>query len=214
MKIILCLTIAGLLFSSCSEDPNTSLYKLTVEISGHGSYFVSPQKSDYEDGESVTITAVADSGWKFKKWEGSVNTNYNPLQLIMDGNKSIKTVFVIPFEPIVTGKWNGIEYAVTFNISQASIFDSTLSGTLVLNLNNGSTLQYAVTGYNRPPLVVMNCKKSGYYPITYTGWRADYTKIDGGMTENGVYYRCDLLKTTDYPLTERGKSLNPKRIAE
>jgi len=214
MKIILCLTLVGLLFISCSEDPNTSLYKLTVEISGHGSYVVSPQKSDYEDGESVTITAVADTGWRFKEWEGSVSNNHNPLQLTMDGNKSVKAVFVVPFEPVVTGKWEGVEYVVTFNVTQASIFDSTLSGTLVLTLNNGSTLQYSVAGYNRPPLLVMNCNRSGYYPITYTGWRANNTRINGGMTEDGVYYKCDLLKVTDSPFSGNKLLFTPRKIDE
>jgi len=214
MKIILCLTLVGLLFISCSEDPNTSLYKLTVEISGHGSYVVSPQKSDYEDGESVTITAVADTGWRFKEWEGSVSNNHNPLQLTMDGNKSVKAVFVVPFEPVVTGKWEGVEYVVTFNVTQASIFDSTLSGTLVLTLNNGSTLQYSVAGYNRPPLVVMNCNRSGYYPITYTGWRANNTRINGGMREDGVYYKCDLIKVTDSPFSGNKLLFTPRKIDE
>lgn len=216
MKILLCLTIAGLIFISCSEDSNSpeEYYKLTMSVLGEGSYDVFPVKDEYKDGESVTITATADTGWRFKKWEGSISTNYNPLQLTMDGNKSVRAVFVVPFEPVMTGKWTGVEFNVTFNVTQTSIFDSTLTGTLVLTLNNGSTLQYSVTGYNRPPAVLMNCDRPGYYQITYAGWWADNTHIDGELIEAGYHYACDLVKATDSPLPKEGKSLNPKRIVE
>jgi len=210
MKFILCLTIAGLLFISCSEDPNDSLYKLKLEVFGKGHYEVSPEKREYEKGDALTITAVAESGWRFKEWEGSVSSINNPLRITMDGDKSIRIMF--NFKPDLTGSWRGNEYMVTFEADQ--LFDSTLTGKMYAELTNGSTLEYSVTGYNKPPLVVMLCNRPGYYEITYTGWWVNESLIDGGMRENNIYYACDLVKTTDSPLPKGGKSLNPRKIVE
>lgn len=210
MKIILCLTIAGLLFISCSEDPNDSLYKLKLEVFGKGHYQVSPEKSEYEEGDALTITAVADSGWRFKEGEGSVSSINNPLQLTMDRDKSIRIMF--NFKPDLTGSWRGKEYMVTFEADQ--LFDSTLIGKMYLVLNNGNTLEYSVTGYNKPPLVVMLCNRPGYWEITYTGWWVNESLIDGGMREDNIYLACDLEKTTDSHLSKGGKTLNPRKIVE
>ena len=202
-----------ILLISCSEDPNSSLYKLSVEVSGHGSYEVSPLKNDYQDGEVVTLTALPDSGWKFNRWLGSINTNYNPLHLTMDGNKSIKLVFSIPFEPTMNGDWEGIQFNIEFHIQQA-LFDSSLTGSLVLHLPDGRNISYAVTGYNNVKLIQMNCRKSGYYEIEYLGTWSNQSKILGGVTENGIYYKCDLQRQGDGPLAVIQKPFISKKMSK
>jgi hypothetical protein len=172
MKNAMLITLISLLLISCSEEPSSSdeYYKLTLSVLGKGSYDVFPDKSEYKNGESITLTAVADSGWMFRKWDGNISSSVNPLQLTMNGNKSIRVVFAVPFEPDVTGSWAGVEIAVTFHIVQPDIFDSTLSGTLLAETISGTTLEYSVSGYNRTPLVYMECNRTGYYPLTYKGW--------------------------------------------
>ena len=206
MKYIIVHSLFLFLLICCTEE-----YKLSVEVTGNGTYEVTPQKSNYEDGESVTITAIPDSGWLFNKWKGNVNTNYNPLYLRMDGDKYLELLFGIPFKPSMTGDWEGIEYNIAFHIQQAT-FDSSLTGALVLHLNGGGSIEYSVAGYNRRTAIRMECKKSGYYDITYTGWWTNQSRIDGGVIENGVYYACDLQRAGASPLAGKRHPLIPKKI--
>ncbi len=197
-----------LLLICCTEE-----YKLSVDVTGNGAYKVSPEKSNYEEGETVTIIALPDSGWLFYKWLGSVSTNYNPLFLTMDGDKYMELVFSVPFEPSMSGDWDGIQLPLTFHIQQA-LFDSSLTGTLVGPSPNGGNLEFAVTGYNRVSVIVLNCKKPGYYDILYTGWWVNNTRLDGGFTEAGIYYNCDLLKFNDAPIACNRNQFFHKKISE
>ena len=192
----------------CTEE-----YKLSVDVSGNGTCEVSPQKSNYEEGETVTLTAIPDSGWLFNKWLGSMNTDYNPIYVRMDGDKYMELVFGIPYKPSMSGDWEGIQYDIEFHIQQA-VFDSSLTGTLVLHLPNGSTLEYSVIGYNTKTAIRMECKRSGYYDITYTGWWTNQSRIDGGVSENGVYYECDLQRAGDSPLANKSQQFISKKKIE
>ena len=213
MKIILCLTIAGLFFISCSEDSNSpdEYYKLTMSVLGEGSYEVFPVKEEYKSGESVTITAMADTGWKFRKWDGNVNSSSNPLQLTMNENKSIRVVFNIPFEPDITGFWDGVEYWIRFQVNQLDIFDSTLTGKFFIYHSDGSKLEYSVTGFNRSTLIKMYCSKQGYYQIEYIGEWVNNNLINGELVEAGYHYECDLVKVTNNPLPKERLKFFPKK---
>ena len=218
MKALVGFTLFSLFVFSCSnEDPSSSqpkFYKLSISVIGQGSYEVVPAKSEYEEGETVTITASAENGWGFRSWEGSIISDKNPLLLTMDRDKTIRAVFDVPFDPDITGKWAGVEYLLTFEIEQPDIFDSSLVGMLFVETINGGTLEYTVSGYNRYPQVKMYCNKPGYYQVEYTGWYANSDKLDGGFEENGIYFECDLLRVLDYPLPEGRLFLSPNKIIE
>ena len=208
MRLFIGFLLLSLVLICCTEE-----YKLSVEVTGNGSFEVTPQKNNYEDGESVTITAVPDSGWLFNKWLGSMNTNYNPLYLTMDGDKYLELLFGIPFQPSMNGDWEGIQYNVEFHIQQA-LFDSSLTGAHVLNLPNGAHFTYSVTGYNNIKRIVMNCKASGAVDVRYVGYWSGNSKILGGVTENGIYYKCDLKRPGDEPLSVIKQPFIPKLISK
>ena len=208
MKMLVCFFSFILLLVGCSDE----VFNLSVQVSGKGTYEISPQKSFYEDGETVTITATADSGWKFNRWLGDVNTNNNPLHLTMDGNMSIQLVFSIPFEPTMSGSWESVQYPIDFHIHQVSIFDSSLTGTMVINIPSGGVLEYSVTGYNRVSVIIMKCKKTGYYDITYTGWWSNQSKVVGRMQEAGIYYDCDLIRQGEAPFSDKRIPFTPKKL--
>lgn len=67
-------------------------YTLTVEAV-NGSVRLKPDKDEYQEGEEVTITAVADEGVRFTGWSGSLIDTLNPATLVMDGNKFITALF-------------------------------------------------------------------------------------------------------------------------
>ncbi|MHC4302647.1 MAG: InlB B-repeat-containing protein, partial [Planctomycetota bacterium] len=74
-------------------DPSQT-YTLTVNVSGAGSVTASPNKSVYDDGEIVTLQAVADAGYTFAGWSGDVSGGANPLSIVMDSDKSVSAGFV------------------------------------------------------------------------------------------------------------------------
>jgi hypothetical protein len=206
MKSLIVSSLLLLSLICCTEE-----YNLSVEVTGNGTYQVSPQKSNYEDGETVTLTAIPDSGWLFNKWLGGMNTDYNPIYLRMDGDKYLELVFSIPFEPSMSGDWEAEQYPIDIHIQQA-IFDSSLTGTMVIHLPSGSNIQYSITGYNRVSVIVMHCKSAGWADIDYTGWWVNQSRIDGGMREAGIYYECDLIKAGDSQFAGTKLQFKPKII--
>ncbi len=195
--LLLLLACLSLSFISCEPEQ----YKMTVSISGSGAYKIVPEKNEYEEGETVTITAIADSGWRFRKWEGSTpSSKTNPLTLVMDGQKNISVVFGIPIEPDLTGTWESEQYLVTFEIEQPDPFEIDLKGKMIATLNTGSKLIYNFTGSNNNPQIRLLCKKSGFYDINYHETLINDNHIDGYVVENSVAYDCDLLRVTESPL--------------
>jgi uncharacterized repeat protein (TIGR02543 family) len=69
-----------------------STYTLTVSAS-NGSVARSPSKTSYIVGESVTLTAVPNSGYAFSNWSGDASGSNNPLTVTMNANKTIAAVF-------------------------------------------------------------------------------------------------------------------------
>ena len=209
MKKILAIFISCVILIGCQ----TEYYKLLVSVSGNGSYNVSPEKNEYEDGETVTITAIPDSGWKFRKWEGStLSTSNNPLQLVMDGKKDIRTIFAIPVEPNLSGTWESQQYLITFELQQIDPFETDLKGTMRVKTTLGTTLSYSISGDNLNPQVKMQCKKSGYYDVYFNGIFVDDNFIDGYLIEAGATYDCDIVRITGSSLTKDRSPLSIGRF--
>lgn len=194
MRQLIALGIIGLLLLGCESE----YYKLNVSVSGEGTYEIVPEKTEYEEGESVTISAISDSGWKFRRWEGStLSSKTNPLVLVMDGKKEIRVVFGIPVEPDLTGKWESEQYELSFELEQPDPFEKAIKGKMNIKLKNGSTIVYNVTGSNNSPQVKMTCTRSGYYDINYNGASVNNNRIIGSLTEAGIQYSCHLNRVTD-----------------
>ena len=68
---------------------------LTLHKEGEGEVSVDPPGGIYNVGAVVTLAALPDSGWKFSRWSGDVESTQNPLTLDMDASKTIKCIFEI-----------------------------------------------------------------------------------------------------------------------
>lgn len=68
-------------------------YTLAVNVVGSGSVARDPNKLTYPHGEVVTLTATADPGWTFANWSGDAVGTSNPVQVTMDGNKTVAANF-------------------------------------------------------------------------------------------------------------------------
>jgi uncharacterized delta-60 repeat protein len=72
-------------------------HTLTIDADPGGTTNPSPGSYEHDTGTNVSVTANADSGYKFNGWRGDVpsgHENDNPLTITMDSDKSITASFV------------------------------------------------------------------------------------------------------------------------
>jgi hypothetical protein len=62
-------------------------------ITGTGTVNVSPQKTNYDCGEKVTLTAQPGAGWTFTKWTGGFAGSTSPVDMTMNGSTIVGAIF-------------------------------------------------------------------------------------------------------------------------
>jgi uncharacterized repeat protein (TIGR02543 family) len=70
-------------------------YTLTVNIVGNGSVTEIPLAASYLRNTNVTLTAVPGANWTFQGWSGDVTGVQNPVNVKMDGNKTVTATFTL-----------------------------------------------------------------------------------------------------------------------
>ena len=84
--------MGGLGASSNTINASVTLCSLSVSVpKGHGT--VTPSGGSFPKDQSVTITAIPDSGWMFYEWDGDLTGDTNPATLVMTGNKTVTAYF-------------------------------------------------------------------------------------------------------------------------
>ncbi|MEZ4859926.1 MAG: hypothetical protein R3C14_01395 [Caldilineaceae bacterium] len=66
---------------------------LALQKSGEGVVDSDPKGSLFAVGEVVTITATAQTGWHFIAWSRDLESTENPVQIVMDRDKTVKATF-------------------------------------------------------------------------------------------------------------------------
>jgi uncharacterized repeat protein (TIGR02543 family) len=75
------------------SDPDDKSWIINSSTTGQGSITKSPDKSQYENNESVQLTAVPQLGWEFAGWIGDLSGTTNPVQITLTKNISITATF-------------------------------------------------------------------------------------------------------------------------
>jgi uncharacterized repeat protein (TIGR02543 family) len=70
-------------------------HTLSVATVGSGTVGKSPDQPDYDFGTVVQLTATPAVGWHFVGWSGDASGSTNPLDVTMNGDKSITATFAI-----------------------------------------------------------------------------------------------------------------------
>lgn len=68
-------------------------WELTVQTTGEGSVEWAPERGLYEDGTSVTLTAVPDEGWRFTGWSGAASGSEPTVSLEMRSDAVVTARF-------------------------------------------------------------------------------------------------------------------------
>jgi plastocyanin len=135
--------LMAILLNSCSDEQGngtTTIRELsggndgsgyTLNISStNGTVTKSPDKTSYNAGDTVTLTAMPSSGYKFYGWSGDAVGSSLILSIIMDNSKQITAVFQSnsprTLDTIIIGKWQGAIGAIkipnTINFNGEKIF--------------------------------------------------------------------------------------------
>ncbi|MDH7501585.1 MAG: putative Ig domain-containing protein [Verrucomicrobiota bacterium] len=68
-------------------------WALDIAVSGGGTVLRSPDSPLYDDGQTVTLTAVPNADWQFMGWSGDASGSDNPLAVLMNTNKTVRAMF-------------------------------------------------------------------------------------------------------------------------
>ena len=133
-------------FSKVEQAPPQQ-YSLTVNInpSGAGSVTLNSSGGVYVAGTTVTLTAVANSGYVFSGWGGDLSGDQNPVNIVMDSNKNV----IVNFIEISSGVVGGTTGYIMIDISSRVI--SGVVGIVVrlegYNVSEVSKVRLYLNGY-------------------------------------------------------------------
>ncbi|MFZ2632927.1 MAG: InlB B-repeat-containing protein [Desulfosalsimonadaceae bacterium] len=136
----------------------TPQYKLTVKAGQHCSVTIDPRQDFYDEGQTVTLTLVPETGWKFKNWLGDAGTYENPAIVTMNRDR---TVIAVPEEAAPSS----FPVPVVLRITESG------SGTVTAN-PPGGTYHADPHGYLTKNLVV------ALTAIPAPGWTFDHWEQD------------------------------------
>jgi len=100
--LLLFLIFYSIFYSSCSQtkekpiSTQTKTYTLSIYISPieGGRVILNPQGGVYTEGTVVNLEAVANSGYVFDRWEGSITGRQNPTTIVMNSDKVVYAYFL------------------------------------------------------------------------------------------------------------------------
>lgn len=90
--IITVTAILMIYMTGCGTESKPS-YNLSVSSEPENGGTVSPHGGEFEEGQTVQLTATPNEGWIFAGWEGDLTGNNNPDILRIDSNPYVKAVF-------------------------------------------------------------------------------------------------------------------------
>ena len=171
-------------------------YTLTVSISpeGSGSVTLNPDKSSYEEGETVTLTASPNEGYVFDHWSGDADGTDTVKTITVDGDKDI----VANFRPIQYVLNTSVEPEnagyITLNPSGGE-YNAGTEVTITAVANAGYIFSYwsgNVSGSENPANITMNSNKSviahftpNHPPVVEIVFPVANSTISGGVTIQG-----------------------------
>jgi uncharacterized repeat protein (TIGR02543 family) len=132
-------------------------YTLATNTVGNGTVTKSPDQASYSAGGIVNLTANPAVDSTFTGWSGDASGSTNPLNITMDGNKSITATFAIN----------------TFTLNYAAGTGGTLTGVTSQTVN-----------YGEDGTAVTAVPNTGYHFVNWSDTSTDNPRTDTNITAN------------------------------
>jgi len=194
---------------SCSDDSPTgtdngedssasTMYQLVVSADPVEAGTVTPESDEYEDGETVELTAGSNDDWVFVEWEGDDAGSDNPVSITMDSDKEITALFTKRDYPL-TVNIEG-EGAVSESVVQDKTTEYEAGTTVELTANAADGWRFVewqgdLEGDERTETITVDGAKE----VTAVFERRDYPLTVNTEGEGGVDEKVVQAKTTDHP---------------
>jgi hypothetical protein len=176
----------NLLTTGTNIDPNNFTITPIITPAGAGTITRSSNPpTGYTPGTSVTLTALANSGWEFKGWSGDLSGSTNPAALTMNANKTVTAEFSLKIDGsnlVKNGDFsassnNGLGNSWTLNTwGNSSATASSSGGAVTININtlptSGETYDLQIVQAGIPLL------KGNKYLLTFEAKAAAARTID------------------------------------
>jgi len=196
-------------YSIGAEETFEESYVLTIIIDGYGSVTVDPNKTSYEYGEIVTLTATPEYGYQFQGWSGDLTGTDNPAYVTMTKNMIITAHFAVKQYTItasVSGIGGTIEPSgeVTVSHGEDKTFTMTPAyGYHILDVLVDGESQGAITTYTFYAVNMNHTITAFFAPNEYTLTVNVSPEGSGTVTLNntGPYYYGDAVQLFAEPNT-------------
>lgn len=182
MVIVLVLSAAAA--GGCSKKK----YDLVVSISGQGSTDPSVGIHKYEQGRSVTITAMPSGAWELDSWSGDASGSDTTITVLMDRDKAVTVNFSLPqSRSLVNGTLAisaGNHYDVQFSVATNTMHDVTITGTFTASGGSGNDVEvylFSAADY-------ANWANGHAFAVLYSSGRVTAASIDIPITSSGDYH--------------------------
>ena len=159
-------------------------HALAVNLIGSGSVTRSPDKTAYNDGETVTLTPVPAAGWAFTGWSGLdaadlTNNGNGTWSLLMNGDKALAATFTQDEYTLMVTSAHGV---VTRNPDQATY---RYGDTVQLTATPAAGWSFAnwtgdATGTTNPLSVLIDGNKTVTANYTQDQYTLTITKVGNG----------------------------------
>lgn len=172
-------------------------YLLTSNVIGMGSVTLDPLGNVYDQGTSVSVTAIPATGWKFQDWDGALDGPIATQTVLLNNDKNVIANFTALTQYTLT-----IDTLGSGRVSLAPAGDSYYHGavvTLTAQADSGyafSGWQGALRGWTNPTTITMNANKQV---------KALFTKIPTKRFASGIWVNAaelSALPTTGTSWTE------------
>ena len=113
-------------------------YSLRTSANKGGKVEYQPVKNNYASGDRVTVTAVADPGYRFVQWKGVYPATLNPLPITIKKEENVEAVFVKQEEILLNGYFQSGNDNWEFYAFNGAIATNRIQGdSSVIDIKNG-----------------------------------------------------------------------------
>lgn len=181
-------------------------YQLSIETTGQGTVNRSPDKSGYEEGASVTLTAEPEEGWQFAGWSGEgISGNENPLAIQMTADKTITALFArspVDGNLVLNGDFSSGTDEWTLNVKNGMATGSVVEGEYKIAVTGLSEIRDSA----RLVQSGLFLEKGKEYKVTFDAYAASERSIEVDVEMEDDQGESYLLKVQKYDLTTTKKS--------